>query len=75
MAVARQALLSMGFSGREHWSGLPFPFLGDLPNLEIESGSPALQADCLPCKPPGIGFSLFLLGITGGWESITVLIK
>ena len=24
--VARQALLSMGFSRQEYWSGLPFPF-------------------------------------------------
>ena len=34
--VARQALLSMGFSRQEYWSGLPFPPPGDLPNLEIE---------------------------------------
>ena len=26
--VARQALLSMGFSRQEHWRGLPFPFQG-----------------------------------------------
>ena len=29
--VARQALLSMGFSRQEHWSGLLFPSPGDLP--------------------------------------------
>ena len=29
--VAQQAPLSMGFSRREYWSGLPFPFPGDLP--------------------------------------------
>ena len=29
--VAFQALLSMGFSRQEYWSGLPFPFPGDLP--------------------------------------------
>ena len=28
--VARQALLSMGFSRQEHWSGLSFPSPGDL---------------------------------------------
>ena len=41
--VAHQAPLSMGFSRREYWSGLPFPSPGDLPNPEIEPGSPALQ--------------------------------
>ena len=30
--VAHQAPLSMGFSRQEHWSGLPFPSPGDLPN-------------------------------------------
>ena len=30
--VARQAPLSMGFSRRESWSGLPFPPPGDLPD-------------------------------------------
>ena len=40
--VAHQAPLSMGFSRQEHWNGLPFPSLGDLPDLEIEPASPAL---------------------------------
>ena len=43
--VACQALLSMEFSRQEYWSGLPFPSPGNLPNPEIEPGSPALQAD------------------------------
>ena len=38
---------------QEYWSGLPFPFPGDLPDLGIEPGSPALQADSLPSEPPG----------------------
>ena len=51
--VARQAPLSMGFSGQEYWSGLlPFPFPGDLPNPGVESGSPALQANSFPSEPP-----------------------
>ena len=29
----------MGFSRQEYWSGLPFPFLGDLPNPGIEPPS------------------------------------
>ena len=51
--VARQALLSMGFSRREYWSGYPFPFSRDLPSQETEPRSPALQADSLPSESPG----------------------
>ena len=36
---ACQAPLSMGFSRQEHWSGLPFPLPGDLPDTGRESGS------------------------------------
>ena len=50
--VAYQASLSMGFSRQEHWSGLPFPSPGDLPDLGIEPRSPALQADAFPSEPP-----------------------
>ena len=46
--VAHQAPLSMGFSRQEHWSGLPFLSLGDLPDLGIELRFPTLQADSLP---------------------------
>ena len=51
--VAYQAPPSMGFSRQECWSGLPFPFPGDLPDPGIEPGSPVLQADALPSEPPG----------------------
>ena len=34
--VARQTLLSMGFSKQEYWSGLPCPPPGDLPNPGTE---------------------------------------
>ena len=34
--VASQAPLYMGFSQQGHWSGLPFPSPGDLPNPGIE---------------------------------------
>ena len=50
--VAHQAPSSMEFSRQEYWSGLPFPSSGDLPNLGVEPGSPALQADTLPSEPP-----------------------
>ena len=33
---------------QEYWSGLPFPFPGDLPDLGIEPVAPALQVDSLP---------------------------
>ena len=48
--VARQALLSMGFSRQESWSGLPFPSPGNLPDPGIEPGSPASQEDSLPSE-------------------------
>ena len=34
----------MGFSRQEYWSGLPFPLLGDLPDLGIEPASPVSPA-------------------------------
>ena len=34
--VAHQALLSMGFSRQEYWTGLPCPPPGNLPDLGIE---------------------------------------
>ena len=40
--AAYQAPPPMGFSRQEHWSGLPFPSPGDLPDPGIEPGSPAL---------------------------------
>ena len=39
--VAHQALLSMGFSRQEYWSGLPLPPLADLPDPGMERESPA----------------------------------
>ena len=45
-----QAPLSIGLSGQENWSGLPFPSPGDLPNPGIEPTFPALQADSLPTE-------------------------
>ena len=51
--VACQALLSMGFTRNEYWSGLPFPSPADLPDPGIESLSPALQVDSLPTELQG----------------------
>ena len=47
--AAHQALLSMGFSGQEYSSGLPFPSPGDLPN----PGTEPLQADSSPTELRG----------------------
>ena len=51
--VAFQAPLSLKFPRQEYWSGLPFPFLGDLPDPGIKVSSPALQTDSLTPEPPG----------------------
>ena len=48
--IAHQALLPMGFSRQEYWSGLQFPSPGDLSYPGIEPRSPALQADSLPTE-------------------------
>ena len=54
--AAYQALLPLGFSRQEYWSGVPLPsppFLGDLPNPRTEPRSPALQADSLQSETAG----------------------
>ena len=42
--LAHQAPLSMELSRQEYWSGLPFPFPGDLPDPGMESESPVSPA-------------------------------
>ena len=54
--VACQALLSMGFSRQEYWSGLPCPPPEDLPDPGIEPVSlmsPALAGGFFTTEPPG----------------------
>ena len=51
--VTCQAPLSMEFSGQEYWSGLPFPSPGDLPDPEMEPGSPA-------SPPKGVAYTVNL---------------
>ena len=63
--MAHLAPLSMGFSRQECWSGLPFPFLGDLPNPGIKPTSrvtPKLQADSLPLSHLGSPSGMARLG-------------
>ena len=52
-AVAHEASMSMGFSGQEYWSRLPFPSPEDLPNSGIKPASPALAGGYLTNEPPG----------------------
>ena len=52
LTAAHQAPLCIELSRQEYWSGLLFPFPGDLLNPEIEPGAPTLQADSLPTEPP-----------------------
>ena len=55
-AVARQAPLFTELSRQEHWSQLPFPTLGDLPDFGIEPASlasPALVGGFFTTVPPG----------------------
>ena len=61
--VACQAPLSLKFSRQEHWSGLPFPSSGDLPDSGIKPmslASPALAGGFFTTAPPGkpLGFSI-----------------
>ena len=53
MNCSRQAPLSMEFSRKEYWSGLPVPSSGYLPNPGTEARSPALQAYSLLSGSPG----------------------
>ena len=46
----------MGFSEKAYCSGLLFCSPGDLPDPEIEPGSPALQADSFPTELQGVFF-------------------
>ena len=55
--VACQAPISMEFSRKEYWSGLPFPSPGDLPQSGIKSTSlvsPALAGGLLIIVPLGL---------------------
>ena len=56
--VAHQAPLSMEFSREGHWSGLPFPFPGDLPDSGMEP---------LSLSSPVLGSSFFTTSTT--WEA------
>ena len=56
--IARQAPLSVGFSRQEHWSGLPRPPPGDLPDAELKLSSPV---------SPALARGFFTINVT--WEA------
>ena len=61
--VAFQAPLSMGFPRQEYWSGLSFPYPGDLSDPGIEPASfmsPALVCGFFTTEPPGKPFCILL---------------
>ena len=49
--------LTIGFPRQEHWSRLPFPSPGDLPDSGIKAKSPAWWANSLPLGHLGCPFS------------------
>ena len=51
--VAHKALLSMGFSRQEYWSGLSFPSPGDPPDTGMEPVPPALAGGFFTTELPG----------------------
>jgi len=57
-AVACQVPLSMGFPSQEYWSGLPFPFPGDLPNTGFESIAGGFLTDWATKRAPWRSFNL-----------------
>ena len=61
--VAHQGPLPMEFSRQEYWSGLPFPFPGDLPDPVIEPVSSALWADSLPSEPSGKAIIIYTVNM------------
>ena len=65
MDCSPQGSLSMGFSRKEYWSGLPCPSPGDLPDPGMEPVSPASQVDPLLLSYLG---SLALLALTRNWR-------
>ena len=50
--AAHQALLSLGFSRQEHWSGLPFPSPMHESESEVSQSCPT-PSDSMDCSLPG----------------------
>ena len=61
LSVVCQASLFMEFSRQDYWNQMPFPTLGDLPDLVIKPASlvpPTLAGRLFTSAPPGLPRSL-----------------
>ena len=67
MDVAHQVSLSMGFSRKKYWSGLPFPPPEDLPD-------PGMQVSCVSCISRQVGFLFVCLFFTTSitWKALQI---
>ena len=66
----------MEFSRQVYWSELPFPSPGDLPDPEIEPGSPALQTDSVLSEPSDGGPKVQDRGrVTGAKSGVCLAVK
>ena len=67
LRLNKTPLYAYNTSRQEYWSGLPFPYPGDLLDPGIKPGSPPLQPDCLPAEPPGETEVQCNQLVTGSW--------
>ena len=65
--VAHQAPLPMGLSRQEHWSRLPCPPPGDLPDPGIEPASPALAGRFFTTELPRKPYNKLTLVVKGSF--------
>ena len=63
----------MRFPKQEHWSGLPFPSPGDLPDPGIKPKSSALKADSLPLSHLGNPLDTFIIVINSTKERKSIM--
>ena len=68
--AAHQALLSLGFSRQEHWSGLPFPSPPNLAAAKSLQSCPTL-CDPIDGSPPGSAVPGILQARTLEWVAIS----
>ena len=64
--VAHQTPLSFGFYRQEYWSGLPFPFSGDLPDTRIKPMSSEMATGFFttdPSEKPYYYYFLYIFAV------------
>ena len=64
----------MGFSRQKYWSGLPFPFPGDLLDPGIEPTSPIVAGRFFTTGPPGKALILLYAHVYRHSSLCTVLV-